>query len=897
MQEIPFVARERELTQLESYLQGALAGNGRVCFVSGQAGAGKSALLGCFVEQALRAKAELVAAMGECNAQTGIGDPYLPFREALVQLTSGSSTKHTQGAGQAENSRRLRTAVAHSVRILVDVAPDLVGLMIPGGRILGSLAKAVAENAGLLDDLERLMQRKGQAGAMGSMEQARLFEQYAAFLEALAKERPLVLVLDDLQWADAASIALLFYLGRRIGQHRILVVGTYRPDDVALGRNGERHPLEAALNEFKRYFGEAVVDLDQTTVDRGEAFVEALLDRRAYAVSDEFCRALYHQTNGHALFTVETLRSMQETGALVLDAQGRWVEGPDLAWSLMPARVEGVIEERIARLEDDVREMLRVASVEGEQFTAEVIATVRQVDARSVVRELSNEVERQHHLVRAEGLRQVRERRLSLYRFMHNMTHRYLYGTLGEAERVYLHEDVGKLLETWFADSVDEIAVQLAHHFEQSGDTFRAVRYLLLAGNRARRMSAYEEAHTHLTRGLELVQRFPEDSLERMAFELALQATLGATLIAIRGYAAEEVGRAFASARELCRAMSDPPQVIPVLYGLCQYYLVRGETRAAQEEGERVLALAEMVGDRDYVLGGHVLLALTSSYLGELEPACRHCEQVMALYRPDADRDLGFQQGQDPAVVALSYHAWLLWLLGYPDQATAKETESLAVADRAGHPFSQALALNFAAISDYYRRDWPTAQAHAEQALAIAQREHFPFWEAMALHMLGTAIARRGQQRAGMALMQQGMDGWERAGARLGVPMFALSLAELCLEVGNTERALVLIERSIQDAKETEQGPWQADQHRLRGEILVRLGNVAEATASMQKAVAIAREQKARMLELRAAICLAELPQSPVEQDQARQDLARIYASFAPGLEAPELARARELLG
>jgi predicted ATPase len=675
------------------------------------------------------------------------------------------------------------------------------------------------------------------------------------------------------------------------------VVGAYRPDDVALGRGGERHPLEPALNEFKRYFGDAVVDLDKTTADRGQDFVEALLDRQSYGVGDEFRRALYTQTNGHALFTVEILHSMQETGALVSDERGRWVEGPGLDWSLLPARVEGVIEERIARLQDDERDMLRVASVEGEQFTAEVVASLRQADARAIIRELSEDVERQHHLVRAEGVRRVRDRRLSLYRFLHNMIQRYLYHSLGEAERAYLHEDVGKLLEGWFSDSADEIAVQLAHHFERAGDTFRAVRYLLLAGNRARRMSANQEAQAHLSRGLQLVQAFPEDSLERVAFELGLQAALGATLIALQGYASAEVGQAFARARELCRAMHDPPGVMPVLLGLALYYLATGAIEPAQEEGERLLALAEGAGDHAYLLGCHVLLAATTAYLGQSDIAQQHCEQVLALYRPVEDRDMGFQQGQDPAVVALSYRAWLVWRLGYPEQAAADAAEAVALAERIGHPFSQALALGFAAITDHFRSDWTAAQAHAEQALALARREHFPFWEAMAQQMLGTSLARRGHSRAGIALLQQGMAAWEKAGTRLGVPMFTLSLAEAYFAAGNRGRALALVDRSLREAEETKQRWWSSEQHRLRGLILADGGDEAGAADWFRKALDVARSQRAPILELRAVLSLAKAALPAAEKEQARCDLAAAVAAFPGGESCPELGEARAVLG
>ena len=158
------------------------------------------------------------------------------------------------------------------------------------------------------------------------------------------------MILDDLQWADAASIGLLFHLGRRLDESRILILGAYRPDEVALGRDGQRHPLEKALAELKRYQGDVSVDLDRTVVAEGRGFVDAYLDAGPNSLDEAFREALYRRTGGHPLFVVELLQAMRERGALSQDATGHWAATPALDWNTLPARVEGVIEERVGRL-------------------------------------------------------------------------------------------------------------------------------------------------------------------------------------------------------------------------------------------------------------------------------------------------------------------------------------------------------------------------------------------------------------------------------------------------------------------------------------------------------------------------------------------------------------------
>jgi adenylate cyclase len=428
MTEQVFVARERELNQLNMFLDRALAGQGQVVFVIGEAGAGKSTLVAEFARRAQETNPDLLVAVGQGDAQTGAGDPYLPFREVLGQLTGDVEAKLAQGAITQENAGRLRDFFRVSGQALLDLGPDLIDIFVPGAGLVTRAGTLLAGKTGWLDRLEDLTERKtttaspamssGRGPSTGSgqgLDQSRIFEQYTNVLHALAAERPLILVVDDLQWADAASIDLLFRLGRRTGDSSILLIGAYRPAEVALGRGGRPHPLEGVTSEFKRYFGDVAVDLGHADATMGQQFVDALLDTEPNRLDEHFRQALFQHTGGHPLFTVELLRDMQARGNLVRDAAGVWVEGSALNWRALPARVEGVIEKRIGRLDGELHEALTTASVEGEQFTVEVVAQVQGVAARELVRRLSREVDKQHRLVRAQGSQYLGNQRLSRY--------------------------------------------------------------------------------------------------------------------------------------------------------------------------------------------------------------------------------------------------------------------------------------------------------------------------------------------------------------------------------------------------------------------------------------------------------------------------------------------------
>jgi predicted ATPase len=515
-----FVARERELAQLDGHLDRALSGQGRVAFVTGEAGQGKTALVAEFARRAQAAHPDLIVAGGNCNAHTGIGDPYLPFREILGLLAGDVQDRWAARAISREQARRLWQALPLALEALVEAGPDLVDLFLPGSALVRR-AEAFTPWPGRADWLPRLEVLVGHRSAVRgdpNLQQSALFEQYTRVVGALAGQRPLLLLLDDLQWVDGGSANLLFHLGRRLQGGRILIVGAYRAAEVALGRlaspregGQERHPLEPVVNEFTRQFGDIEVDLGRAE-DR--QFVEALLDREPNHLGENFRETLYRQTRGHPLSTVELLRDMQERGDLVQDSEGRWVEGQALDWEALPVQVEAVIAERLGRLSEPERELLRVASVEGEIFTAEVLARVLGTDEREVVRQLGR-LDREHRLVAAQGIRRVSGGRLSLYRFRHILFQRYLYSSLGEGERAYLHEDVGTALESLYREEVEEIAaiaLQLARHFQEAGIAGKAVGYLSQAGDRAQHQYANEEAIICFRRGLALLQDIPRDA-------------------------------------------------------------------------------------------------------------------------------------------------------------------------------------------------------------------------------------------------------------------------------------------------------------------------------------------------------------------------------------------------
>ncbi|MGD2077849.1 MAG: AAA family ATPase, partial [Chloroflexota bacterium] len=660
-----FVAREQELSQLESHLRQAEAAQGRVVFITGEAGSGKTALLHEFARRAQADQANLLVAGGNCNAQTGIGDPYLPFREILELLSGDVEARWAAGALSGQHARRLWQALPFTVEALLDASADLIGTFVAGAP-LAARAAAYTPNdefgtpidGGSLERLKRLSDSSARTSSGQGPEQRDLFEQYVRVLQSLARRFLLVLVLDDLQWSDLGSINLLFHLGRHIDRSRILVLGAFRPEEVALGRDGERHPLEPLVNEFKRDYGDIVVNLSQA---KGEAFVDAILDSEPNRLGNSFRAMLHRQTQGQPLFTIELLRGMQERGDLLRGPDGYWLEGPALDWHTLPARVEAVVGERIGRLDRSLQDILRVASVEGETFTAEVLAQVSGTEERALLGSLSGDLDRRHRLIRAQSIARVDGRLMSRYRFRHILFQKYLYNSMDEIEQVHLHESVGTALEALYGSQQGTMAVsvQLARHFQKARIIDKAIHYLQQAGDKAIHLSAFPEGIAHLNSALTMLAELPE-SPERLRKELALQLS---KVIAMKGSIPEpEWEEVFNRARELCQRTGNKVQWCQVSCELSISCYVRAQHQKAYELGQEALDLALecenplLTAICQWQMGYHLFA------MGQFDAARGYLDQVLTFYDPQQHHQaLVSLRGSDPGVGAMAYDACSLW--------------------------------------------------------------------------------------------------------------------------------------------------------------------------------------------------------------------------------------------
>lgn len=836
----PFVARDTELARLAAALSAARQGPGQICFIIGEAGSGKTSLIDEFTRQAMSVYGDVLVAGGACSAHSGPGEPYLPLCEIVQLLTGDIEAKRAGGAISPEHARRLWDSLPDTLQALVEHAPDLIGTFVRAETLALRAEVFSSSPSRWQARLTELAQRPAPANPPD------LLAQFMALLHALTRTRTLILVLDDLQWADEATLNWLFYAGRHLIDQHCLIIGAYRPTDVALGRAGQRHPLEAVVNELQRHVGEAPLNLDRSP---GRAFIDALLDTEPNTLSADFRDTLYQHTSGHPLFTVELIRDLKARGEWVRDAAGCWTAGPALDWQQLPARVEAIIAERINRVPDHWQPLLEAACVEGDEFTAEIIAEVIGLEVATVTQALSGELNHRYQLVTATRLERQGARRLTHYRFRHQLFERYLYQRLEAVMRAELHEAIGAALERHYSDqpaNLNAITPQLARHFEAAGLALKAADYWRQAGQRAMRLSAYTEAHVVLTRGLALLTAVPA-SPERVQCELSLQLALGHAL-APQGWSTVDRARVFDRAYELALQTGTTVDFLRAIYALADLAQGQGELTRAIGFGQELLRLIQQTGGHDHIIPAQYIIGTSYCFLGQFAVACQHLDRVLALTETTAN-DLMIGPGQtDLQANTLIWLFLARWMRGETERAAAHYRQLLGRVRQVDHHMTSGIMT--ITLIPVHLLCGELAEAQAQLLTLHRLKQAVPLlrpWDAV---FTGYLRVQNGDL-AGLDQMKHGLIEWDNTGTRAGYVQQRLLLLHAYLQAGQLDVGLQTVADIVGQIEQHGLHMYEAEVRRVQGELWRARGDYAQAHVCFQQALAVAQAQGAAMWEQR----------------------------------------------
>ena len=838
----PLVGRESEVTLLLERWEQAKAGQGQVILLSGDAGIGKSRL----VQRLKEHVANQPHTCWECRSLSYFENTALfPLTDLFQRLLRF----HAEDTSD-EKLEKLEHALSQ-YRLSLEEAVSLFAPL---------LSLPVSENRYPPLNLSPQRQRQKTLGSL------------VAIMLELAERQPVLFILEDLHWTDPTTLEWLNLLIDQTPTASLLVLLTCRPY------------FQPAWHH-RSYLTEITVN--RVSHVQVEQIVTGMTDGKT--LPQEVLRQIIEKTDGVPLFVEEMTKTILESGQLKA-FDGHYELAGSLRTLTIPATLQDSLMARLDRLVT-AKAVAQYAAVIGRQFAYDLLQAVSQLDEATLQRELGR-------LVEAKIVYQRGVLPQATYVFKHALIQDAAYESLLKSIRQHYHQRIAHVLEAQFPETAEAQPELLAHHYTEAGLIEQAVGYWHKAGQRASERSAYVEAIAHLRQGLTLLEALPETP-QRLQREVDMLIALGASLLAVKGYAAPEVGEAYLYARQLCEHLDDLHQLFSVLRGLWSYYLVRAELQTAHALGKQLLTLAQQVQDAAMLLGAHRALGATLWSLGLVASAYMHFAQGIALYDPQQHRASAFLYGEDAGVICHILAARALWDLGYPDQGLARSQEAVTLAQQSAHPFSLSFVLSFAAMFHQLRREERATQERADATMRLATEQGFPLWRAFGAILYGWALVQQGKVQEGIEQINQGLMTYRATGGEIMRPYCLALLAETHGTMGQPEVGLTVLTEALTFAETTGERWYAPELHRLQGELILLQQNSdyqVEAESCFHHAIRIAQNQQAKSWELRAATSLARLWQQQGKHQEAHDLLAPVYGWFTEGFETADLQEAKALL-
>jgi class 3 adenylate cyclase/predicted ATPase len=835
------VGRAAESALLRDRLYQAWAGAGQIVLLSGEAGIGKSRLAAHLAAEVANQPHTRLRYQCSLHHRDSVLHPFVVALGRAARLTPEDPP---------ETQLDKLEAILAPARI-AETAPLFASLLsIPAGDRYPPLALSAAQ------------QRR--------LTLAALLDQ----LEALARQNPVLMLFEDVHWADATSLEVLDLTVERVRALPVLMLITFRPDYEA--------PW-AGLSHVTS------IGLDRLAPGEVETLAEHVAGR---ALPHEVMAQIVAKTDGVPLFVEELTKAVLESGLLVAGPQGWHLDGP-LPPFAIPATLQDSLAARLDRLAP-VKEIAQIGAAIGREFSYPLLRAVAGRD-EAALRAALVQLEEAELLFRSGHPPDAR------YTFKHALVQDTAYETLLRSRRQILHRQIADVLRGEFAAIAAAEPELVAHHMTQAGLDEPAIEWWGKAGDQALRRSAFKEATAHLGKAIELADNLAATapSAAPASDRLHLQTSLGNALIWAKGHQALETSAAFARARELASRVKDSSERFSAYYGLCLGHIARGEAAPMREMAELFLREATAQRDCPETLIAHRISGVTCCYFGDFAAGHEHLQRTVELFDPVRHGDFANRFAQDPRAGAEVWDAIALWVLGRVDESLCLAERAFADAEAAVHVPTRAHVLPYRVLLGLLRRQPEAVAADSQAMAAIVSEYDLPvFLVGWATFFRGWASWSRGEGDAGIAEMRRGIAIQREHGLLFLLPLWEVALAEAEAAAGEVGAGLKRLEEALAEAERTEQRLCEAEMHRIRGEILLKRdpADTGAAERSLQAAIAIAQHQKARSFELRAALSLAKLYRAANRDADAHAVLTPAVEGFSPTRQFPELTDAQTLL-
>ena len=716
---------------------------------------------------------------------------------------------------------------------------------------------------GITGDSDRL------AGMDPPIKRRRTLDAITRILLRESLVQPLIVICEDLHWIDDYTQELLDRLADSIASARVLLLVNYRP-------------------EYHHSFGDPTyytqIRLDPLGRESAQEMLSSMLGDEPELVALK--QLIRERTQGNPFFIEEMVQALFDEAVLVRNGTVKLARA--LSQLRMPPTVQGILAARIDRLPPVHKNLLQTLAVIGRKSPLRLL--------RAVTSSADNEAERMLLDLRTSEF--IYEQSASTdieYVFKHALTQEVAYSSLLIERRKQLHERVGTAIEALYSVQLEDHLNELARHYQRSGNTRKALEYLPRAAQQAIARSCHAEAVSLFTSGLELTKALPETA-ERAQQELDLQLALGSALFAAKGWSFLEAGRAAGRAADLCREIGSTSQLFISLCHLVGFNYTRGQVSRAYQLTEEALEIAEKGRNPGFLVWGHCNRGLVSYAMGELITARTHLERAVSLYDPAQQESYRVVSPDlDPGPWSMGWAAWTLHQLGYADQALERLRQALALARELATPFGVVHALWFSAALHIWRGEAQTALDSADELLRITTDYGFEQMAHAARVNRAIALVVLGRVEEGLVQLEEGFTAVQALGAVLFFPFYSLGIAYET--VGRTVDGLAAVDAGLAMYERTGEKVYQASLYSLRGELLLKLGSMAdEAQLCFHRALEIARPQQAKQQELKTTMSLARLLAKLGRRDEARAMLAEIYNWFTEGFDTADLKDAKATL-
>jgi len=659
----------------------------------------------------------------------------------------------------------------------------------------------------------------------------------------------------------------------------LLVVGCARAEELA-----PHHPLRVLLLHL--YPASRATEIALQPLDAAEsAQLVAQVAQREMDLAS--LMHVYHESEGYPLFVVEIVQAGLGEASARLPKTDPLHRQPSIdAVHTLPPRMHAVLAGRLLQVSTSSRALVELAAIIGRAFTLDLLMTAGNIDVESAVCALD---ELWHKRI-------VREHGANSYDFTHDKLREVAYAQISAPQRRMLHRRVAQALEAMHTGDFDVICGQIASHYERAGMVEQAMPFYQCAAAVAQSVYANEDAISLLSRNLELLEQLPASS-KRDKQELSLQLALAPLYRVTKGWATPELEHVLDRALALCDTVGDDVQRAQTLYGLQYVYVVQAKLERVQTLSDELQILHRRSSSTELPPFAGIVLVGARLHLGRIADANMQFAEINAAL--DSEQRLYYREslGWDSGGHALAWQAHALWCLGYPQQALSKGLEAAKLVQDLNQPFNQALVSAYLAMLQQFRADETVARKHAEEAFALADKYQAPYYRAWAAILVSYALAMEQPDEERIRRLRSSIDEFKASGARVRLPYYLSLLVRVYEKARRAEEGLATIDEALSEACVHNERWWDAELHRLRGELLLIHGvDAADTEAALLRQIEIARSQQARPLELRATVSLACLWSAQHRSEEARQRLSTLYSWFTEGLETPDLQKAQLLL-